>query len=123
MNSSGWGCVLKAVYSRSLQSAEKLAENIPATVEKIKREYEKVPDVDIYSDDSGLGKGYRDLLARDDIMAVTIAYVCHVFSVFEVANLLKSPDYDPAGVYKTGYPGGKTCFLRETYRQRRCYGD
>ncbi|OJJ88505.1 Gfo/Idh/MocA family protein [Aspergillus glaucus CBS 516.65] len=73
IDSSGWGCVLKAVYSRSLQSAEKLAEGIPATVEKIKREYGKVPDVDIYSDDSGPGKGYKDLLARDDIMAVTIA--------------------------------------------------
>lgn len=44
-------------------------------MEKTKRGYGKVPDVDIYSDDSGPGKGYEDLLARDDIMAVTIAYV------------------------------------------------
>ncbi|BCR90475.1 Gfo/Idh/MocA family protein [Aspergillus chevalieri] len=72
IDSSDWGCILKAVYSRSLQSAEKLAEDIPATVEKIKRGF-PVPDVDIYSDDSGPGKGYTDLLARDDIMAVTIA--------------------------------------------------
>jgi len=46
-------------------------------VEKITRGF-PVPDVDIYSDDSGPGKGYKDLLARDDIMAVTIAYACHL---------------------------------------------
>lgn len=47
-------------------------------MEKIKRGHGKVPDVDVYSDDSGSGKGYKDLLARDDIMAVTIAYVCRL---------------------------------------------
>ncbi|OAL46623.1 oxidoreductase-like protein family [Pyrenochaeta sp. DS3sAY3a] len=50
---------LKAVYSRSLKSAKELAE--------------KLEDVELYSDDSGEGKTYDDLLKRDDIKAVVIA--------------------------------------------------
>lgn len=50
---------LKAVYSRSLKSAKELSE--------------KLSDVDLYSDDSE-GKNYDDLLKRDDIKAVVIAY-------------------------------------------------
>jgi predicted dehydrogenase len=49
---------LKAVYSRSLNSAKTLSENLS--------------DVDLYSDDSE-GKTYDDLLKRDDIKGVIIA--------------------------------------------------
>lgn len=51
---------LKAIYSRSLKSATALAENIS--------------DVDLYSDDSD-GKTFDDLLKRDDVKALIIAYV------------------------------------------------
>ncbi|KIW86052.1 hypothetical protein Z517_01446 [Fonsecaea pedrosoi CBS 271.37] len=50
---------LKAVYSRSLKSAKTLE------VDESK--------VDLYSDDSGVGKSLEDLLARSDIQAVIIA--------------------------------------------------
>ena len=47
---------LKAIFSRSLSSAQSLSAN-----------------VDIYSEDSGSGKTYHDLLLRDDIQAVIVA--------------------------------------------------
>lgn len=47
---------LKAIYSRSLKSAQNLSTG-----------------VDLYSDDSGSGKTYHDLLLRDDIHAVILA--------------------------------------------------
>jgi predicted dehydrogenase len=47
---------LKAIYSRSLKSAKNLGAS-----------------VDLYSDDSGSGNTYHDLLLRDDIQAVIIA--------------------------------------------------
>jgi len=47
---------LKAVYSRSLKSAQTVSKS-----------------VDIYSEDSGAGKSYKDLLERKDIDAVIIA--------------------------------------------------
>ncbi|KAF4157508.1 hypothetical protein CNMCM6936_005609 [Aspergillus lentulus] len=50
---------LKAIYSRSLKSARDLANGTTG--------------VDLYSEDSGPGKGYADLLAREDIAAVVIA--------------------------------------------------
>ncbi|MCJ1288735.1 hypothetical protein MMC34_000264 [Xylographa carneopallida] len=50
---------LKAVYSRSLKSAKTLSSD--------------TSNVDLYSDDSGSGKGYKDLLERPDIHAVIIA--------------------------------------------------
>ncbi|KAL4813261.1 hypothetical protein BDW67DRAFT_168519 [Aspergillus spinulosporus] len=50
---------LKAIYSRSLKSAQGLAEGLEG--------------VDLYSDDSGAGKSYQDLLARQDIGAVILA--------------------------------------------------
>jgi len=49
---------IKAVYSRSKKSAEALLPN---------------GSVDIYSDDSGSGKGLDDLLSRTDIRAVDVA--------------------------------------------------
>lgn len=49
---------IKAVYSRSRKSAEALIPN---------------GNVDIYSDDSGSGKGLDNLLSRSDIQAVDVA--------------------------------------------------
>jgi len=50
---------LKAIYSRSLKTAESLAES--------------AGKVDLYSNDSGSGKTYHDLLLREDIQAVILA--------------------------------------------------
>lgn len=50
---------LKAIYSRSLKSAQGLAEG--------------TSNVDLYSEDSEAGKGYDALLARQDVAAVVIA--------------------------------------------------
>lgn len=50
---------LKAIYSRSLKSAQSLGTD--------------VKDVDLYSNDSGSGKSLFDLLSREDIKAVIIA--------------------------------------------------
>lgn len=50
---------LKAIYSRSLASAKSLAS--------------EAGDVDLYSEDSEGGKGYEDLLKRDDVQGVVIA--------------------------------------------------
>jgi glucose-fructose oxidoreductase len=52
---------LKAIYSRSLKSAKDLASN--------------TTDIDLYSDDSGAGRSFADLLNRSDIGAVIIGYV------------------------------------------------
>lgn len=49
---------LKAVYSRSLKSAQSLSE--------------KLSGIDLYSDDQD-GKKFDDLLKRDDIKGVVIA--------------------------------------------------
>ncbi|KAJ5800261.1 uncharacterized protein N7518_002329 [Penicillium psychrosexuale] len=50
---------LKAIYSRTLKSAQDLASG--------------TSEVDLYSEDSGSSKSYTDLLARSDIGAVIIA--------------------------------------------------
>ncbi|KAE8418348.1 hypothetical protein BDV36DRAFT_308716 [Aspergillus pseudocaelatus] len=50
---------LKAIYSRSLTSAQTLATGVSG--------------IDLYSEDAGSGKGYDDLLSRSDITAVIIA--------------------------------------------------
>jgi len=43
--------------------------------------------VDLYSEDAGPGKGYADLLARDDISAVIIAYVYTIIlNFFQALN-------------------------------------
>lgn len=51
---------LKAIYSRSLKSAQDLAQSALDTV-------------DLYAEDAGAGKRYSNLLAREDIGAVIIA--------------------------------------------------
>ncbi|KAE8131583.1 hypothetical protein BDV38DRAFT_275805 [Aspergillus pseudotamarii] len=50
---------LKAIYSRSLTSAQTLATGVSG--------------IDLYSEDAGSGKSYDDLLSRSDITAVIIA--------------------------------------------------
>ncbi|PKS07493.1 hypothetical protein jhhlp_006097 [Lomentospora prolificans] len=54
---------LKAIYSRTLASAQKAAQTIPP---------EASVSPDLYSSDSGPGKSYADLLARSDIEAVIV---------------------------------------------------
>lgn len=77
------GFTLKAIYSRSLNSAQSLAEGII--------------DVDLYSEDSGADKSFNDLLARSDIGAVIIAFVnlykppklhetCYIQGTLYIAN-------------------------------------
>ncbi|KAG6021857.1 hypothetical protein E4U41_002377 [Claviceps citrina] len=53
---------LKAIFSRSLKSAEETADLVPGDA-----------TVDLYSNDSGAGKTYHDLLLRDDVAAVIVA--------------------------------------------------
>ncbi|KAI9859324.1 MAG: hypothetical protein M1824_003838 [Vezdaea acicularis] len=50
---------LKAIYSRSLKSAQSLSEGLQG--------------LELYSEDAGPGKGYADLLRRADILGVIIA--------------------------------------------------
>ncbi|KAL7784878.1 hypothetical protein V8C37DRAFT_395207 [Trichoderma ceciliae] len=54
---------LVAIYSRSLKSAQETAGLIPDSVTR----------PDLYAEDAGPNKSYRDLLQRDDISAVIIA--------------------------------------------------
>ncbi|KAH7026048.1 oxidoreductase [Microdochium trichocladiopsis] len=55
---------IKAIWSRSLSSAEQAAKLIPEGSQAA---------VDLYSSDSGPGKGYDDLLKRSDIVGVILA--------------------------------------------------
>lgn len=52
---------LKAVYSRSLKSAQTLAEKVSET------------GVQLYSDDQDGDRKFDDLLKRDDVVGVVIA--------------------------------------------------
>lgn len=52
---------LKAIYSRSLSSAEKLSKDVDSS------------SPDLYADDAGNDKSYAKLLERSDIQAVVIA--------------------------------------------------
>lgn len=54
---------LKAIYSRSLKSAKETSELLPASHGA----------VDLYSEDSGSGKSFKDVLSRSDIVGVIIA--------------------------------------------------
>lgn len=55
---------MKAIWSRSLKSAEETAKLIPGDYSS---------SVDLYSTDSGEGKSYDDILKRSDIKGVVIA--------------------------------------------------
>ena len=80
---------LKAIYSRSLKSAQDLASN--------------TTDIDLYSEDSGAGRSYADLLNRPDISAVIIGYVNpgltkHLFIILKLTiihslPILVQPDF------------------------------
>lgn len=59
---------LKAIFSRSLASAQSTADLIPSLAAS-----GSAPSPDLYSADAGAGKTYHDLLLRDDIHAVIIA--------------------------------------------------
>lgn len=64
---------LKAIYSRSLQSARNLLEGA-STIEG---------SIDLYSEDAGPGRGYADLLSREDVDTVIIACVyIHYTSIY-----------------------------------------
>ncbi|WYZ41928.1 hypothetical protein EsH8_V_000823 [Colletotrichum jinshuiense] len=63
---------LKAIYSRSRKSAEDTAKLVTKAG----------ASPDLYSDDSGDGKSFKDLLARDDIQALILAL-----------PILNQPDY------------------------------
>ncbi|CAH0027450.1 unnamed protein product [Clonostachys rhizophaga] len=54
---------LKAIFSRSLSSAQKTAELVP----------EGQPKPQLYAADAGSGREYQDLLSQQDIQAVIIA--------------------------------------------------
>ncbi|KAI1773458.1 NAD(P)-binding protein [Hypoxylon cercidicola] len=54
---------IKALWSRSLKTAEDAAKLVPADA----------GPVDLYSSDSGAGKAYEDILKRDDIAGVVLA--------------------------------------------------
>ncbi|ROW08191.1 hypothetical protein VPNG_06899 [Cytospora leucostoma] len=54
---------LKVIYSRSLKSAKETSQLLPASH----------GEVELYSEDSGPGKSYTDVLARPDIVGVLIA--------------------------------------------------
>lgn len=54
---------LKLIYSRSLKSAKETSELLPASHGA----------VDLYSEDSGPGKSFKDVLSRSDIVGVVIA--------------------------------------------------
>ncbi|XXH03790.1 hypothetical protein Hte_010196 [Hypoxylon texense] len=54
---------IKAIWSRSLKTAEDAAKLVPADA----------GPVDLYSSDSGAGKSYEDILKRDDIIGVVLA--------------------------------------------------
>ncbi|MBE3044492.1 hypothetical protein IMZ48_18375, partial [Candidatus Bathyarchaeota archaeon] len=53
---------LKAIYSRTLKTAQSAAASLPPSS----------PAPDIYSSDAGAGKSYADLIARPDIAAVIV---------------------------------------------------
>ncbi|PHH81988.1 hypothetical protein CDD82_7373 [Ophiocordyceps australis] len=57
---------VKAIYSRSLASAQEAAGLIPGLAPA-------APTVDIYADDAGPGRGYIDVLSRPDVAAVVVA--------------------------------------------------
>ncbi|POS75411.1 oxidoreductase family protein [Diaporthe helianthi] len=54
---------LKAIYSRSLKSAKETSQLLPASHSA----------VDLYSEDSGPAKSFKDILSRSDIVGVIIA--------------------------------------------------
>jgi predicted dehydrogenase len=105
---------LKAIYSRSLKSAKSLGVS-----------------VDLYSDDSGSGKTYHDLLLRDDIHAVILALPIltqpeyieaalaagkHVLSEKPIAGDLKRAEHLIKYYKSDKVKGGATWGVAENFR-------
>jgi len=114
--------ILKAVYSRSLKSAKGVVED--------------GPEVDLYSDDSGEGKNYGDLLLRSDIGAVIIAlpildqpeYIKlalaagkHVLSEKPIAENVKDADELVKWYRSKIEPRGVTWAVAENFRYQNRY--
>jgi predicted dehydrogenase len=107
---------LKAIYSRSLKSAQGL----------------ETPDtVDLYSDDAGAGKTYHDLLLRTDIQAVILALPIisqpeyieaalaagkHVLSEKPIAKDIKTAESLIAYYKSDKVKGGATWAVAENFR-------
>ena len=85
---------LKAIYSRSLKSAKTLSAD--------------TSNADLYSDDSGEGESYTDLLERPDIYAVITAYEPLLSSngTF-VVDMLLTPHLQSALVHPCCFVGGQ----------------
>jgi predicted dehydrogenase len=114
--------MLKAVYSRSLKSAQSLSENLK--------------DVNLYSDDSGPGKTYHDLLLRDDIQAVIIVLPImkqaefieaalaagkHVLSEKPIAETIQRAERLFQFSKSNKVKGGATWSVAENYRYVEAY--
>ncbi|UNI15504.1 Glucose-fructose oxidoreductase [Purpureocillium takamizusanense] len=68
------GLALRAIYSRSLASAESTAALIPDLVAAAAAGAAGEPQqVDLYAEDAGPGRALADLLSRSDVAAVIIA--------------------------------------------------
>lgn len=108
---------LKAVYSRSLKSAQSLAEAAGA--------------IDLYSEDSGAGKSFHDLLLRPDIHAVILALPIlsqpeyieaalaagkHVLSEKPIAGDIKRAEKLIEYYKSDKVKGGATWAIAENYR-------
>ncbi|PYH96208.1 NAD(P)-binding protein, partial [Aspergillus ellipticus CBS 707.79] len=61
---------LKALYSRTLKSAEALLASVKTPKEAAA---DAVRKIDVYAEDAGEGRTYEDLLGREDVMAFVIA--------------------------------------------------
>ena len=99
---------LKALWSRSLKSARNLGADA---------------NVDIYSEDSGSGKSFNDLLKRADIQAVIIACVATMLKgrLTDSSQLANS---QPARVHTQSAVSRQACAIGEANRgePRRCSG-
>ena len=99
---------LKAIWSRSLKSARNLGADA---------------DVDIYSEDSGSGKSFNDLLKRADIQAVIIACVATMLKgrLTDSSQLANS---QPARAHTQSAVSRQACAIGEANRgePRRCSG-
>jgi len=103
---------VKAIYSRSLKSAKAVSEKLSA--------------VELYSDDSE-GKTFDDLLKRDDIKAVIIAYVHvihslssahsnkHLVSLSPISQNTSRKPSQPGNTFWPKSPSPKTSPLRKTF--------
>ncbi|PWY88944.1 hypothetical protein BO70DRAFT_426639 [Aspergillus heteromorphus CBS 117.55] len=57
--------ILKALYSRTLHSAQSLLASVPAADPDTTK---RIEEIDVYADDAGVGRKYEDLCAREDAL-------------------------------------------------------